>query len=32
MFMGLYEDEETEKYIMDKGELPVGVTLEIELN
>lgn len=28
----VYEDEETEKYVMDKGELPVGVTLEIELN
>ncbi len=28
----VYEDEETEKYIMDKGELPVGVTIEIELN
>ena len=28
----VYEDEETEKYIMDKDELPIGITLVIELN
>lgn len=27
----VYEDEDTEKIIMDKGELPIGVTLYIEL-
>lgn len=28
----VYEDEYTEKYIMDKGSLPIGITLEIELS